>query len=107
MGTITLMLIIIISLVSVVAFYQPRTMSQLQFSAFKVYHRKQYFRLVTHAFVHANWEHLLVNMIVLWSFGTAVERYFIEYFGGNGGYYYLILFFGSIIFSSLWSLYKH
>jgi membrane associated rhomboid family serine protease len=106
MGNITLMLIIIISLTSIVAFYQPETMSQLQFSAFKVYHKRQYYRLVTHAFVHANWEHLLVNMIVLWSFGTAVERYFLEYLGGNGGYYYLFLFFGSIIFSSLLSLFK-
>jgi membrane associated rhomboid family serine protease len=106
MGTITLMLIIIIVLTSVVTFYQPESMSLLQFSAFRVYHRKQYYRLVTHAFVHANWEHLLVNMIVLWSFGTVVERYFSEYFGGKGSYYYLLLFFGSVIFSSLWSLYK-
>jgi len=106
MGTITLMLIIIIVLTSIASFYQSDIMSQLQFSAFQVYHRKQYYRLITHAFVHANWEHLIVNMIVLWSFGTAVEHYFRETFGGNGVYYYLFLFFGSVIISSLWSLYK-
>lgn len=106
MGSITILLIIIISLTSVVTFYQPDTMSQLQFSAFQIYHRKQYYRLVTHAFVHANWEHLIVNMIVLLSFGTVVERYFRDNFGGNGVNYYLILFFGSVIFSSLWSLHK-
>lgn len=106
MGTITLMLIIIIVLTSVVTFYQPETMTHLQFSAFQVYHRRQFYRLVTHAFVHANWEHLIVNMIVLWSFGTAVEHYFSVYFEGYGTYYYLFLFFGSVIFSSLWSLYK-
>lgn len=107
MGTITITLIIIIGLTSIVTFYQPEIMSKLQFSAFQVYHRKQYYRLVTHAFVHANWEHLIVNMIVLLSFGNLVERYFRGYFGGNGVYYYLLLFFGSVIFSSLWSLYKH
>lgn len=100
------MLIIIIVLTSIIAFYQPESMSILQFSSFQVYHRKQYHRLITHAFVHANWEHLIVNMIVLWSFGRVVERYFSEYFGRNGGYFYLLLFFGSVIFSSLWSLYK-
>jgi membrane associated rhomboid family serine protease len=45
-------------------------------------------------------------MIVLLSFGTLVERNFAYYFGTSGNNYYLLLFFGSIIFSSLWSLYK-
>ena len=106
MGTVTLILITIISLTSVFAFYQPNIMAQMQFSAFQVYHRNQYYRLVTHAFIHANWEHLIVNMIVLLSFGNLVERYFRGYFGDQGVYYYLLLFFGSVIFSSLWSLYK-
>jgi membrane associated rhomboid family serine protease len=104
MGTITLMLIIIISLTSIAAFSQPATMAQFQFNAYQVVHRKQYYRVLTHAFVHANWEHLIVNMIVLYSFGTAVEHYFRLEFGRISVYYYLILFFGSVIFSSLWSL---
>lgn len=107
MGTITLMLILIISLVSAYAFSQKDTMAQLQFNAFQIYHRHQYYRIVSHAFIHANWEHLIVNMIVLYSFGTAVEHYFQMYFGTLGSYYYLVLFFGSVIFSSLWSLIIH
>lgn len=106
MGTITLMLILVISLVSAFAFSKKNAMAQLQFNAFQIYHRRQYYRIVTHAFVHANWEHLIVNMIVLYSFGLAVERYFQMYFGTLSGYFYLILFFGSVIFSSLWSLVK-
>ena len=106
MGTITLILILIISLTSIVAFSQQRTMAQLQFNAYKIFHRKQYYRILTHAFVHANWEHLIVNMIVLYSFGAVVERYFRICFGNAGPSYYLILFFGSVVFSTLWSLYQ-
>lgn len=106
MGTITLMLILIIALVSIMTFLQKEIMSNLQFNAYKVIHRHQYYRIVTHAFVHANWEHLLVNMIVLYSFGRAVEHYFEMNFGSIGTSYYLILFFASVIFSILWSLYK-
>jgi len=106
MGTITLMLILIISLISAFAFSQRETMVQLEFNAYKVIHRHQYYRIVTHAFIHASWEHLIVNMIVLYSFGTAVEHYFEMYFGSIGTTYYFVLFFGSVIFSSLWSLYK-
>lgn len=106
MGTITLILIIIIFLTSAFVFSQREVMAQLQFNAFQVYHRKQFYRVLTHAFVHVNWEHLIVNMIVLYSFGTAVEVYFRDTFGSVGSYYYLILFFGSIIFSSLLSLFS-
>ena len=106
MGTVTLILILIISLISILSFSQPATMAQLEFNAFQIYHRKQYYRMFTHAFVHANWEHLIVNMIVLFSFGTLVEQYFFQEFGSVGTYYYLFLFFGSVIFSSLLSLYK-
>ena len=106
MASITIMLVIIISLTSILAFSNREVIKQFQFNAFKIFHKKEYHRLVTHALVHANWEHLLVNMIVLWSFGSAVEHYFELNFGGNSSYYYLALFIGSVIFSSLWSLVK-
>jgi membrane associated rhomboid family serine protease len=106
MGTTTLMLILIIALTSAMSFSQRDTLNQLQFNAYKIIHRHQYYRILTHAFVHANWEHLIVNMIVLYSFGTIVERYFQFSFGSIGTTYYLILFFGSVIFSTLLSLYK-
>jgi membrane associated rhomboid family serine protease len=88
------------------SFSQRDTLNQLQFNAYKIIHRHQYYRILTHAFVHANWEHLIVNMIVLYSFGANVEHYFQINFGSIGTYYYLMLFFGSIIFSTLLSLYK-
>ncbi len=106
MASITIMLVIIISMVSIMAFSNKEVIRQFQFNAFQIYHKKQYYRMVTHALVHANWEHLLVNMIVLWSFGTVVEHYFEINFGGNSRWYYLALFIGAVIFSSLWSLIK-
>ena len=106
MATTTLMLIIIISLVSAMSFSQRDTLNHLQFNAYKITHRHQYYRILTHAFVHANWEHLIVNMIVLYSFGAIVDQYFQINFGSIGTTYYLILFFGSVIFSTLLSLYK-
>ncbi|MCE1198081.1 MAG: rhomboid family intramembrane serine protease [Marinilabiliales bacterium] len=104
MASITIMLVIIISLTSVMAFSNRDIIRQFQFNAFQIVHKKQYHRLLTHALVHANWEHLLVNMIVLWSFGTAVEHYFHSYFGNNATFLYLGLFVFSVVFSSSWSL---
>lgn len=106
MASITLMLVLIISLTSVMGFYNKEVIEQFQFNAFKIYHRKQVYRLLSHALVHANWEHLVVNMIVLWSFGAITEHSFEMNFGGIASYYYLVLFIGSVMLSSLWSLIK-
>jgi membrane associated rhomboid family serine protease len=103
----TIILIVITVAVSFAAFKSPKLMSQLQFNASKVYHKKEYHRLITHAFVHANWEHLFVNMIVLFSFGTAIEAYFTYNFGSNHILYFFLLYFGGILVSNLYALFKH
>jgi membrane associated rhomboid family serine protease len=103
----TIILIIISVAVSYAAFKSPRLMNQLQFNASRIYHQKEYHRLITHAFVHASWEHLIVNMIVLYSFGLAIEMYFKEYFGNKSILYYFLLYFGGILVSNLYAMVKH
>jgi len=103
----TIILIVITVAVSYAAFKSPKLMSQLQFNPAKVYYKKEYHRLVTHAFVHANWEHLFVNMIVLFSFGTAIEKEFTMQFGNNHIMYYFLLYFGGILVSNIYSLFKY
>ena len=103
----TIILIIITVAVSYAALKSPKLMDQLQFNASKIYHRKEYHRLITHAFVHANWEHLFVNMIVLFSFGRAIEVYFEYNFGSLHTVYFILLYLGGILFSNLYSLFKY
>ena len=103
----TIILIVINIVVSYAAFKSPKLMEQLQFNASKIYHKKEYHRLVTHAFVHANWEHLFVNMIVLFSFGRAIEMYFKYNFGNLFIQYYFLLYFGGILASNIYALVKH
>src|ERR1700726_4635567 len=35
----------------------------------------QFWQIITYAFLHGNISHLLFNMLVLWMFGTEIERY--------------------------------
>ncbi len=69
--------------------------------------QQAYYRLITHAFIHANWSHLLLNMLVLYFFGNTVEIFFAHYFGNLATLYFLLLYFGGILFSNLWSLRKY
>jgi membrane associated rhomboid family serine protease len=94
-------------LVSYLAFQNAGMMEKLQFNAAKIVQGKEYYRLVTHAFIHANWSHLLVNMLVLFFFGPVIESYLGYYFGNKANAIYILLYFGGILASNIWSLIKH
>lgn len=95
------------ALVSYLAFKDAGLTSKLQFNAALIIQRKEYHRLVTHAFIHANWSHLIVNMFVLFFFGRNIEAYFGYYFGNKATAYFLMLYFGGILAANTWSLIKH
>ncbi len=104
---ITYIIIGVTVLVSFLCFQNRQLASQLQFSPALFVHKKEYYRILSLAFVHADWNHLLVNMFVLYFFGTATEHFFAYYLGSLHSVYFVALYFGSVIFSNLWSLQKH
>lgn len=104
---ITFFIIGITAFVSYMAFQNSSLMNKLQFNAAKIIQEKEYYRLVTHAFIHANWPHLIVNMFVLYFFGRNIESYLSYYFGNHSTAYFLMLYFGGILASNIWSLIKH
>lgn len=104
---ITWLIIGITAVVSFLAFQNVALMEKLQFNAAQIVHRKQYYRLISHAFVHVSWTHLIVNMLVLFFFGRNVENYFSYFFGNKGEFYFVILYLGGILVSNVWSLIKH
>ena len=93
--------------ISYLAFQNSELMSKLQFNAAQIIHRKEYYRLVSHAFIHANWAHLGVNMLVLYFFGRNIESYFGYYFARSANAYFVLLYFGGILASNIWSLVKN
>nr|WP_321356130.1 rhomboid family intramembrane serine protease [uncultured Draconibacterium sp.] len=95
------------AVISYIAFQNRELSAKLQFNAVQIIHRKEYYRLVSHAFIHANWSHLGVNMLVLYFFGRNTVVYFGYYFGNKATAYFLLLYFGGILASNIWSLIKH
>ena len=107
----TLGIIIITSLITIISFGRPDLMSKLQFNPYRVYHKKEYYRLFTHAFLHADWMHLIINMFVLFSFGTTVEHYFkqlaIAGILNNPNLSFLTLYIGGVLIATTTTLFKH
>lgn len=103
----TLYIIIITGLVSIAAFQNRSLMAKLMFNAYLVKHSNEWFRVVTHAFVHSGWMHLFVNMWVLWIFGGMVEDQFVLNKGLMGKAGFLALYLGGILFATLPSYGRH
>lgn len=94
-------IVLITVLVSILAFNKGMLMDRLKFNAYAIKYRKESWRFVSYALVHAGWMHLLINMWVLYSFGEVVERSLINIFGLKGNVYYLLLYLGGILFAVL------
>ena len=92
-------------LVSFLCFNQPVLYQRFAFNSYAIFRANEWYRLITHGFIHANSTHLLVNMFTLWSFGVYMERLFtVTELGGIWGYQGL--YFGGMIFASCYDLVK-
>ncbi len=105
--SINTIILLVIGVISFSAFSNSTIFYRLQLNSWEVIHRKQYYRVVTHAFLHADWAHLLINLFVLYSFGNATTFYFNYYLGGFSDVRFLIFFLTAIPISSLYSVIKY
>ncbi|PNK60437.1 rhomboid family intramembrane serine protease [Psychrobacter sp. FDAARGOS_221] len=99
----TTLIIIITVIVSLMAWQNKGLMDRLIFSPIAV-NKGQWYRLITHGFVHADSTHLLFNMFTLYFFGRAVENYFNQYLGGFG---FIAVYLAAIIVAMLPSYMQH
>lgn len=104
--SLTLVIIISTALVSILAFNNRQLFDKLMFYPYTIKNNNEHYRFLTHAFVHADFIHLLLNMYVLYVFGDVVEKTF-NFLWGHPGFYFLALYIGGIVFSSVYSYFKH
>ena len=105
--TITVIIIIITVLISISAFSKEKIMNDLIFYPPAVANDNQYYRFITCGFIHADYGHLIFNMISLFLFGQIVETYFQYIFGGAGKILYLAMYILALIASLLPTYFKN
>ncbi len=90
----TLVIILFTALVSISAFGRKSMIDQLIFDPVAITRKGQWYRFFTCGIIHADWEHLLFNMLSLYLFGQIVEPAFQSQvlFESNGKLFYLLLY---------------
>ncbi len=96
-------LILVIAITAIISFVAPNGSSNFEkykFSVGAILNRKEYIRLLSSGFLHADLMHLVFNMLTLYFFGPVV----IQGFGSLG---FIIIYFGSILLGNIFSLFVY
>lgn len=103
----TYLIIAITVLISVICFGNSNLLRRLTYSPFGIKYNKEGYRFFSYALVHADVVHLLVNMFVLYSFGSVVESFYSGLFGVKGYLYFALLYLGGVVLSVTPAYGKH
>lgn len=98
MSSILLITIAITAVISFIGFQNPNIFEKYKFNVADIQQRKEYIRLLSAGFLHADMMHLFFNMLTLFFFAPVV----ISYFDVVG---FLIIYLGSILLGNIFSLY--
>jgi membrane associated rhomboid family serine protease len=99
-----LIILVVTVIASYLAFNRPALKEQLLYHPYRVKAFKEWHRIVTHAFVHADFSHLALNAFVLFQFGTRVEWVMQQTLGAA---FFLLLYFGGVAFAAIPGMIRH
>lgn len=106
---VTLIIIAVTSIISYLAFNNRTLLEKLIFYPPAVANKGAY-RLISYGFIHADFSHLIFNMLTLYFFGTVIEQVFQSVFGETyGALFYLLLYVSALVASIIptWLLNRH
>ncbi|MEX0595278.1 MAG: rhomboid family intramembrane serine protease [Candidatus Paceibacterota bacterium] len=102
-----LSIILATAIVSYLAFSNPSLFHKLTFSPYRIKHNKEYIRWIGHGFIHADYMHLIVNMMTLYFFSSALEQISMIIAGQFWFLYFVLFYLLAIVMSSLYSYHKN
>ncbi|GAB3507255.1 rhomboid family intramembrane serine protease [Spirosoma knui] len=105
--SVTLIIILITVGISLWAWNDYAVMDRWIMNPYRVANRGEYYRLLTSGFLHADWSHLLFNMLSLYFFGGFIEQVFGLLFGASGAIYLIGFYLVGIIVSDIPTFLKY
>lgn len=104
--TFTLIIVIITTLISIGGFNNQKIIDDLIFYPPSL-KQGQWYRFFSCGLIHADWGHLIFNMLSLYLFGRYVELQFAAIFGDKGKFLYLLMYILALAVSLLPTYFKN
>ena len=105
--SINLVLIALTVLVSISAFQNNALRQKCVLHPYTMKEQREWYRFISSGFIHADWVHLLMNMIVLFYFGTVVESWLVGINQPTGRLLYVAFYIVAIAIANISSYLKH
>ncbi|MCG8340973.1 MAG: rhomboid family intramembrane serine protease [Cytophagales bacterium] len=105
--TVTLFIIIVTSALSFYAWQRGDIMQKWLLTPYRIHRHNEFYRFLTSGLIHANFTHLLFNMLTLYFFGELVEIIYRYYFGNKSSLFFVLLYGGGIVLSGVPTYLKH
>ncbi len=105
--TVTLIIIVVTAIISIMAWNNYSLMNRWIMNPYQVANRGQYYRLITSGFLHADWGHLIFNMLSLYFFGGFIEQVFSLLFGPMAPLFVIGFYLAAILVSDIPTFLKH
>ncbi|MGC4104437.1 rhomboid family intramembrane serine protease [Ferruginibacter sp.] len=87
--------------ISLIAFSNTEVKNKALFYPYGMSSPSEYYRFISHGFIHADFIHLFFNMFALYSFGSFIEMYLFNKTE------YIVLYFTSLIAASVFDFIKN
>ena len=107
MLSLILIIVILTVLISYQGFSNPDFKEKSLFVPYQVKYQKEYYRIFSHIFIHADFMHLSFNMISLYFLGSLLENEWNYAFGIQANFYLIALYFGGAIAATLWPYFRN
>lgn len=104
---ITLLIVAVTVITSIRGFNHQEVINEMIFAPAYMRRNQQWHRFFSHGLIHADWMHLIFNMIALYSFGSMVEDTFVGIYGVMGRIIYVAMYIIALPASSLYDYIKY
>jgi len=100
--SISIILIVITVLISLKGIQDKSFLSNWSYSPYLVKHHKENSRIFKHLFVHADYNHLLFNMLSFYFFGPMLENELYAMYGNAGLIHFVLIYFAGGFAATIW-----
>lgn len=93
---------------SIYAFSNPSLLGKFMLNPYSLnLNKEKWYTVLTSGIVHANWMHLIFNMLTFYFFAFNLEMIFVQLSGGVGHLYFALLYVLSLVLSDISTIRKH
>lgn len=103
----SIFIIILTGIASITAFQNHVFFEKALFRPYVMKQNNEWWRWISNGFIHADYQHLIVNMLALYFFAPYVEEAFNSITNNQSGLLFVVFYLSALVMSGMYDYYRH